>query len=147
MKSLTSRRNSTQAFASFLVCFIGFTGAACSGTPSSAESMVNTSKPSLINAWNIQLRPEASGQVQLSFRPLVSSAKKVVGADHRSDGKTLWVTIKSCPVNEDCTAMSPAQPLPESNDRFTYRVVLPYQGERVMVQGQGGQPEELPLTR
>jgi hypothetical protein len=89
----------------------------------------------------------ANEQVQLSFRPLVSSAKKYVGADYRTDGKTLWVTLKSCPVNESCAAMSPALPMPEVNDRFTYRVVLPYRGEKVIVQGHGGQQEELLLTR
>lgn len=103
--------------------------------------------PSLVSAWNIQLRPVGNGQAQLSFRPLVSSAKKYVGADHRSDGKTLWVTFKSCLVTESCSAMSPAQPLSGAADKFTYMVVLPYQGEKVVVQGQGDVQEELPVSR
>lgn len=103
--------------------------------------------PSLVSAWNMQLRLVGNEQAQLSFRPLASSAKKYVGADHRSDGKTLWVTFKSCLVAEHCTAMSPAQPMPGAPDRFTYMVMLPYQGEKVVVQGQGDVQEELPVSR
>ncbi|WP_374410891.1 hypothetical protein [Hydrogenophaga sp.] len=103
--------------------------------------------PSLVSAWNIQFRPVGNEQAQLSFRPLVSSAKKYVGADHRSDGKTLWVTLKSCLVTESCSAMSPAQPAPGTADKFTYMVVLPYKGEKVIVQGQGEVQEELPVSR
>lgn len=104
-------------------------------------------KPSLVSAWNMHIRPSGSGQAQLTFRPLVSSAKKYVGVDYRSDGNTLWVTFKSCLVNEDCTAMSAAMLAPNAPDRFTYAVVIPYQGEKVMVQGSGGQQEELPVSR
>jgi hypothetical protein len=35
-----------------------------------------------------------------------------VGADHRSDGKTLGITRKGCLVTESCSAMSPVQPVP-----------------------------------
>lgn len=103
--------------------------------------------PSLVSAWNIQLRQMGNDQAQLTFRPLVSSAKKYVGADHRSDGKTLWVTLKSCLVTENCSAMSPAQPVPGAVDKFTYVVTLPYKGEKVVVQGQGDVQEELPVSR
>ena len=105
-----------------------------------------TASPSLVSAWNMQFRPVGNEQAQLSFRPLVSSAKKYVGADHRSDGKTLWITLKSCLVTESCSAMSPAQPAPDAADKFTYMVVLPYKGETVVVQGQGGVQEELPVS-
>lgn len=59
--------------------------------------------PSLVSAWNIQLQAQGPDQVRLSFRPLPSSARKYVGADYRSDGKTLSVTIKSCLVTENLT--------------------------------------------
>ena len=109
--------------------------------------MNTNASPSLVSAWNIQLRSVGNQQAQLSFRPMLSSAKKYVGADHRSDGKTLWVTLKSCLVAENCSAMSPAQPMPGAADRFTYMVVLPYKGEKVIVQGQGDVQEELPVSR
>lgn len=128
-------------------CLLLLTGTACSGTPNAKDAMNTNTTSSLVQAWHIQLRPAGDAQVRLSFRPLVSSAKKYVGADYRSDGKTLWVTIKSCLVNAHCTAMSPAQPVPGSPDRFTYGVVLPYQGETVMIQGQGDVLEVVPLSR
>lgn len=122
-------------------------GTACSGTTPVRNAMNANASPSLVSAWNIQLRPLGNDQAQLSFRPLVSSAKKYVGADHRSDGKTMWVTLKSCLVTENCSAMSPAQPMPGADNRFTYVVVLPYKGEKVVVQGQGEVQEELPVLR
>ena len=102
--------------------------------------------PSLVSAWNIQFRAVGNGQAELTFRPLVSSARKYVGAAHRSDGKTLRVTLKSCLVTENCGAMSPAQLAPGVADKLTYRVMLPYQGEKVAVQGQGEVQEELPVS-
>ena len=129
------------------VCLLVISGTACSGTPNTQDAMNTSPTPSLVSAWNIQLRPDGSEQVRMSFRPLVSSARKYVGADHRSDGKTLWVTIKSCLVNENCTAMSPAQPATGASDRFTYEVVLPYKGEKVIVQGRGDVQEEVSLSR
>jgi len=135
------------ALGGLLVCLLAFAGSAFSGTPHSNESANNHPAPSLVNEWNMKVRHLSAERIQLSFRPLVSSAKKFVGADHHTDGKTLWVTLKSCPVTEDCVAMSPALPMPGEKDRFTHRVVLPYGGERVMVQGQGNKLEELPLSR
>lgn len=129
------------------VCLLVISGTACSGTPNAKNTMNSTPAPSLVNAWNMQLRPVEAEQVQLTFRPLISSAKKYVGADYRSDGQTLWVTLKSCLVSENCTAMSPARPVKDAADRFTYAVVLPYKGEKVIVQGQGDVREELPLSR
>lgn len=43
--------------------------------------------------------------------------------------------------------MSPAQPAPGTADRFTYSVLLPFQGERVVVQGQGNVQEEITFRR
>lgn len=119
---------------------------ACTGTTNVKEAM-NTPEPSLVHAWHIRMQAQGENQVKLSFRPLVSSAKKYVGADYRSDGKTLRVTLKSCLVTENCTAMSPTLSSQNSHDRFTYEVLLPYQGEKVLIQGQGDVQEELPLSR
>jgi hypothetical protein len=43
--------------------------------------------------------------------------------------------------------MSPVLPESSGGDRFTYEVLLPYQGEKVLIQGQGLVQEEIPLTR
>jgi hypothetical protein len=129
------------------VLTLSLAGSACTGATNVKETMNQTTTPSLVSAWKIRMQAQGDQKVKLSFRPLVSSARKYVGADYRSDGKTLWVTFKSCLVTENCSAMSPV--LPESNggDRFTYEVLLPYQGEKVLIQGQGHVQEELPLTR
>jgi hypothetical protein len=42
--------------------------------------------------------------------------------------------------------MSPTLPPSKVDDRFTYEVLLPYSGERVLVQGQGDAQEELLMT-
>ncbi len=147
MKSIPSPRRRPRWLGVLSVAFFAVYATACSGTTNANKAMNSNASPSLVSAWKMQLRPVGTDQVQLSYRPLVSSAKKYVGADHRSDGKTMWVTLKSCLVTENCIAMSQAQPLPGATDRFTYMVVLPSKGEKVMVQGQGDVQEELPLSR
>ena len=56
-------------------------GTACSGTTPVRNAMNANASPSLVSAWNIQFRPVGNGQAELTFRPLVSSARKYVGAD------------------------------------------------------------------
>jgi hypothetical protein len=124
---------------------LGLVGTACSSA-NNVEKAMNSPVPSLVAAWNIRMEAQGAQQVKVSFRPLMSSARKYVGADFRSDGKTLWVTLKSCRVTESCTAMSPTLPPSKVDDRFTYEVLLPYSGERVLVQGQGDAQEELLMT-
>lgn len=135
-----------QGLTGLTALMLSLAGTACTGATNVKEAM-NTPAPSLINAWHIRLQPQGADQVRLSFRPLMSSARKYVGADYRSDGKTLWVTLKSCLVTEDCPAMSPTLPSQNAQNRFTYDVLLPYQGEKVLVQGQGDVQEELSLSR
>lgn len=124
---------------SILVVF----NSACVGA--SVEKEVE--KVALVVAWNIKMTRHDANHVLISYQPLVSSAINYPGANIQSDGKTLRVSLPKCLVKHQCQVMLPSEVKGPPGAEFWYEVVVPYKGERVLVDGDGPVVEELRLSR
>ncbi len=104
-------------------------------------------KVSLVDAWKMKMTRQDADHVLISYQPLVSSAIKYPGANIKSDGKTLRVSLPKCLVTLNCPVMVPSEVKGPPGAEFWYEVVVPYKGETVLVDGDGPVVEELRLTR
>ena len=84
--------------------------------------------------------------VTIAYQPLVSSAKKYTGANFKSDGQTLRVSLPSCMVGDQCETMVSSSLKHPDGAAFWYEVVIPYKGEKVLVDGNGPVVDELKLS-
>jgi hypothetical protein len=105
-----------------------------------------TEKISLVEAWKMKMTRQGADHVVISYSPMLESAKKYTGANFKSDGITLRVSLQSCLGAMDCPSMLPAEVHRESGKLRWYEVVVPYRGEKVLVDGNGPVVEELPLA-
>ncbi|WP_374411467.1 hypothetical protein [Hydrogenophaga sp.] len=137
-----TRWPATAGRASALALLVTF-NSACVGA--SVESQVD--KVSLVDAWNIKMTRHDAGHVLISYQPLMSSALKYPGANIHSDGRTLRVSLPHCLVTHKCAVAVPSAFKESPGRGFWYEVVVPYNGERVLVDGDGPVVEELPLSR
>ncbi|MFV0679709.1 hypothetical protein [Ottowia sp.] len=103
-------------------------------------------KVTLVKAWNMKMTRKDAGHVLISYQPLMSSALNYPGANFTSDGETLRVSLPNCLVTLKCRVMAPSTGNEAPSKGFWYEVVIPYAGERVMVDGAGPVVEELPMS-
>lgn len=106
----------------------------------------NVDKVSLVAAWRMKMTRQDAGHVLIAYQPLMSSALYYPGANIRSDGKTLRVSLPRCLVGHKCPVSVPSSIKGAPGEEFWYEVVVPYAGERVLVDGDGPVVEELPLS-
>ena len=102
---------------------------------------------SLDEASNMKMTQVDVNHVLISFSPMLSTLYNRPGANYKSDGKTLWVSLPKCRVQTACPVMVTSTLNKAEHPAGRYEVVLPYRGERVLVSGSGPVEEELPLTR
>lgn len=62
-------------------------------------------KVSLVDAWKRKMTRQDADHVLISYQPLMSSALKYPGANIKSDGKTLRVSLPKCLVTLNCPVM------------------------------------------
>lgn len=103
-------------------------------------------KVSLVEAWKMKMTRQDAGHVLITYQPLVSSALNYPGANISSDGKTLRVSLPKCLVTHKCPVMVPSSVKGDFGSPYWFEVVVPYAGERVLVDGGGPVVEELPLS-
>jgi hypothetical protein len=115
---------------------------ACVGSPVEEQA----EKVSLVEAWNMKMTRKDADHVAIAFSPMLSTMYARPGANFKSDGKTLWVSLPKCKLQTDCPVMVPSELHKTEGQSRWYEVVVPYKGERVMVSGEGPVEEELVLT-
>lgn len=104
-------------------------------------------KVSLVDAWNVKVTRHDANHVLIAYQPLMASALNCPGANIQSDGKTLRVGPPKCLVTLKCRVMDPSTVREAPCIGFWYEVLVPYKGERVLVDGAGPVVEELQLSR
>ena len=117
---------------------------ACVGSPVEQQT---EQKVSLVEAWSMKMTRKDADHVIIAYQPLQSSALNYPGANIQSDGRTLRVSLPKCAVTSTCTVMIPSAVKGQKGEEFWYEVVVPYRGEKVLVDGNGPVVDELPLTR
>lgn len=96
-----------------------------------------------VDTWQLAMKRQGNNQVLIAYTPPLSAQRQYTGANHQSDGQVLVVSLRSCLVSEECPTLLPAQPRTASDRARWYEVVVPYQGERVVVEGDGPGKQEL----
>lgn len=86
---------------------------------------------------------QGEGTLLIKYTPPLSRQRQYTGANHQSDGKVMVVSLRSCLVTEECPTLVPAQAREAAGRTRWYEVVIPYQGERVVVEGDGPAKQEL----
>jgi hypothetical protein len=143
MDARTARQWLPTVFKAGALSILVMFNSACVGA--SVEKEVE--KVSLVDAWNIKMTRHDANHVLIAYQPLVSSAINYPGANIQSDGKTLRVSLPKCLVKHQCQVMLPSEVKGPPGAEFWYEVVVPYKGERVLVDGDGPVVEELRLSR
>ena len=99
-----------------------------------------------VDTWQLKMTRPAANQVLIAYTPPLSTQRQYTGANHQSDGKVMVVSLRSCLVSEECPTLIPAQARFGAGQTRWYEVVVPYQGEQVVVEGDGPGKQALPLT-
>ena len=100
-----------------------------------------------VNTWQLKMTQQATNQVLIAYTPPKSTQRQYTGANFQSDGKVMVVSLRSCLVSEECPTLIPAQARSGGEQTRWYEVVVPYQGEQVVVEGDGPGKQVLPLAR
>ena len=82
----------------------------------------------------------------IRYTPPLSSKRQYPGAIYQSDGRMMVVTLRSCLVDEECPALVPARSRAAEGRARWFEVIVPYQGERVLVDGDGPGRQERTLN-
>lgn len=141
--SVFAHRGRGRALFRWALPFLLVVNSACTGA---AVENNEVGKVSLVEAWKMKMTRQGAGHVLISYQPLMSSAIYYPGANISNDGKTLRVSLPNCPVKQKCPVMLPSTVNEAPGQGFWYEVVVPYAGERVLVDGAGPVVEELPLS-
>jgi hypothetical protein len=143
MDARTARQWLPAAFKAGALSLLVMFNSACVGA--SVEKEVE--KVALVDAWNIKMTRHDATHVLIAYHPIESSALIYPGANITSDGKILRVSLPKCLVTLKCRVMVPSTVKEAPGMGFWYEVVVPYKGERVLVDGDGPVVEELRLSR
>lgn len=119
-------------------------------TPDSPKPVNGSEVPAFQPApgmpWGMSMTREDAGHVRIRYQPTAASAVNYAGAKVSGDGAVLGVRLKACMVNLPCWVDIKSEVKSVPGHPFWYEVVIPYQGEKVIVQPDDGRPVELPLT-
>ena len=138
---LPSRWRSFAHWTCGLVALLGLAGYAAAETDSIEEQLTS------VTAWKPTMKRQGTGTVLIAYTPPLSSARQYTGANYQSDGKVIVVSLRSCLVNEECPTLEPALTRAEVGRTRWFEVAVPYQGERVVVEGDGPAKQELAFSR
>lgn len=116
-------------------------------TTDTTKAAASAPKVSLVEAWKMKMTRVDDGHVRIRYAPLLSTMYHSPGANIKSDGKTLTVDLAWCRYKEECpvTIQSTDKRTPDIG--FHYEVVVPFNGERVIVKSGGPVEEELTLSQ
>lgn len=101
---------------------------------------------SSVTTWRPAMTQQVDGALLIAYTPPLSSLRQYTGANHQSDGQVMVVSLRSCLVSEECPTLVPAQTRTAADRTRWYEVVIPYRGERVVVEGDGPGKQELAFT-
>ena len=99
-----------------------------------------------VTTWRPAMTRQGEGALRISYTPPISNQRQYTGANHQSDGEVMVVSLRSCLVSEECPTLVPAQTRSAAGGVRWYEVVVPYRGERVVVEGDGPGKQELAFT-
>lgn len=116
--------------------------ASCAGAqPVSAEEPLSS-----VTTWRPAMTRQGETALRIAYTPPLSSLRQYTGANHQSDGQVVVVSLRSCLVSEECPTLVPAEKRSAAGRTRWYEVVIPYRGERVVVEGDGPGKQELAFT-
>ena len=99
-----------------------------------------------VTTWRPAMQRQGEGALRITYTPPLSSQRQYTGANHQSEGEVMVVSLRSCLVSEECPTLVPAQSRSADGRARWFEVVVPYRGERVVVEGDGPGQQELSFT-